>query len=249
MAQFMFITDLDNTLVGDDEALANLNQHLSQHRNQHGTLLVYSTGRSPTLYHELRQEKDLLDPDYVVLSVGTLIYQHGNDAPDPDWSGYLSEGWDRDEVMAIASHFSDLMVQPPSEQTDFKVSFYLEGTIAKEVIPRLDHALGDRGLNVQLVYSSNKDLDILPKQGNKGAAVAFLQKKLGMAGDRTVVCGDSGNDLSMFQQANAKGIIVGNAKPELRDWHLTQASTDTYLAQKPCAGGILEGLQHFGFLP
>lgn len=248
MAQFMFITDLDNTLVGDDEALATLNQHLSQHRDDHGTLLVYSTGRSRTLYNELRQEKELLAPDYVVLSVGTVIYERGSDVPDPSWSDYLSEGWDRDEVVAIASHFSDLVFQPLSEQTDFKVSFYLEGTIAQEVIPRLEGALGDRGLNVQLVYSSDRDLDILPKKGNKGAAVAFLQQQLGMAGDRTVVCGDSGNDLSMFQQTNAKGIIVGNAKPELRNWHLTQTSAETYLAQRPCAGGILEGLQHFGFL-
>jgi hypothetical protein len=248
MAKFMFITDLDNTLVGDDEALSTLNQHLSQHRDEHGTLLVYSTGRSPTLYGELRQEKDLLDPDYVVLSVGTLIFQQGSEAPDPDWSNYLSEGWDRDEVVAIASHFSDLIFQPLSEQTDFKVSFYLEGTIAKEVIPRLESELGDRGLDAQLVYSSDKDLDILPRKGNKGAAVAFLQKKLGMVGDRTVVCGDSGNDLSMFQQANAKGIIVGNAKPELRNWHLPQTTTDTYLAQRPYAGGILEGLHYFNFL-
>jgi len=248
VAQFMFITDLDHTLVGDEVALATLNRHLSQHREEHGTILIYSTGRSLTLYNELRQEQELLEPDYLVVSVGTVIYQRGSDQPDPDWNTYLSEGWDREQVLAIASHFSDLIPQPISEQTDFKVSYFLEGKIAKEVLPRLKKALTEHDLDVQLVYSSDKDLDILPRKGNKGAAVAFLQTKIGRAGDRTVVCGDSGNDLSMFQQADAKGIIVGNAKPELREWHRTQASTDTYLAHDFCAAGILEGLHHFNFL-
>ncbi|MEB3210869.1 MAG: sucrose-phosphate phosphatase [Leptolyngbyaceae bacterium] len=249
MAQFLFITDLDNTLVGDDEALATLNAHLSQHREEYGTLIIYSSGRSPILYQELRTEYDLLEPDFLVLSVGTEIYQRGSDQPDPEWQYYLSTGWDREQVLAIASHFSDLIPQPPSEQTDFKVSYFLDGSIANEVMPRLEKALRDNGLDVQFIYSSNKDFDILPKNGNKGAAVAFLQQKMRMNGDRTVVCGDSGNDLSMFQQTQAKGIIVGNAKSELRDWHQTQASEDTYLARARCAGGILEGLHHFEFLP
>lgn len=253
MAPFMFITDLDHTLVGhdsdaDDLALAELNRYLAHHREKNGTALVYSTGRSRTLYNQLRTEKQLLEPDYLVLSVGTMIYQRGHDAPDASWANYLSDGWNRDEVLAIATHFSDLVPQPSSEQTDFKVSYFLQGKIADDVIPRLEKALTDQGLDVQIIYSSAKDLDILPKKGNKGAAVAFLQKKLGMNGDRTVVCGDSGNDLSMFQHTTAKGIIVGNAKPELRAWHSTQNSKEIYLAQEHCAGGILEGLRYFGFL-
>lgn len=245
----MFITDLDNTFVGDDQALETLSHTLNQHREAHGTIIVYSTGRSPTLYEELRVEKKLMTPDFLVLAVGTLIYRRESLIPDPTWANHLSQGWDRDQVMAIAAHFSDLVLQPSSEQTDFKVSYFLEGPVAKNVIPQLEQLLRDRGLDVQIVYSSNKDLDILPRQGNKGAAVAFLQKQVGMAGDRTVVCGDSGNDLSMFQQTNAKGIIVGNARPELLDWHQSQSSVDTYLAKAHCANGILEGLHHFGFLP
>ena len=34
---FLFVTDLDNTLVGDDAALAQLNRQLSQHRQLYGT--------------------------------------------------------------------------------------------------------------------------------------------------------------------------------------------------------------------
>lgn len=248
----MFITDLDNTLVGDKAALAELNQQLTAHRDQYGSVIVYSTGRSPTLYHELRQEQEMIDPDYTVLSVGTLIYASGSPRvsgePDAGWSQVLSEGWDRDAIMATTAHFADLVPQPDSEQTAHKASFLLQPDIADELLPRLQNALTQKGLDIQLVYSSGQDLDILPKRGNKGAAVAFLQQRLNMSPERTVVCGDSGNDLSMFEAASAKGIIVGNARDELREWHQREASEDIYLAQAHCAGGILEGMKHFGFL-
>ena len=48
MAKFLFVTDLDDTLVyrtvGDDSALAELNQLLSQHRQEYGTKIVYLPG-------------------------------------------------------------------------------------------------------------------------------------------------------------------------------------------------------------
>lgn len=41
---FLFVTDLDNTLVGDDAALAQLNRQLSQHGQFYGTKIVYEPG-------------------------------------------------------------------------------------------------------------------------------------------------------------------------------------------------------------
>jgi sucrose-6-phosphatase len=116
------------------------------------------------------------------------------------------------------------------------------------VLPKLEAALEAYGLEVQVIYSSGVDLDILPRTANKGAATAFLQHRLGLTSDQTVVCGDSGNDLSLFRDVRSRGVIVGNARPELLDWHHANPSRDRYLAQAPCAGGILEGLHYFGFL-
>ncbi|MGJ3252679.1 MAG: sucrose-phosphate phosphatase [Elainellaceae cyanobacterium] len=249
MTKFLFITDLDNTLVGDDAALERLNQHLVKHRDDYGSIIVYSTGRSPTLYQELEAEKPLISPDFVVLSVGTMIYSYGSDEPNAAWVEKLSQGWNREEITAIAAHFSDLVPQPASEQTPFKVSYFVTMDAATELLPRLESALADQGLDTQLVYSSGKDLDILPRSGNKGAATAFLQAQLEMAPERTAVCGDSGNDIAMFESTQSKGIIVGNAKPELRGWYQAQSNpAHLYLAQSHYAGGILEGLKHFEFI-
>jgi sucrose-phosphate synthase len=44
------------------------------------------------------------------------------------------------------------------------------------------------------------------------------------------------------------GIVVGNYDEELSE--LRQPSAHRlYFAQAHCAGGIIEGLQHYGFLP
>lgn len=248
MTKFLFVTDLDNTLVGDDAAMIELNRILDNHRSQHGTTIVYSTGRSLALYQELASERALIKPDILVLSVGTVIYHQDSEMPDVNWSAKLDQGWDRDQVLTIASHFADLMLQPNSEQTSHKVSYFLSEAVAEAVLPELKTALSDRGLAVQVVYSSGRDLDILPVAGNKGAATNFLQQNLGMLPEQTVVCGDSGNDLALFERVKSRGIIVGNAQPELMDWHLANPSPNRYLAEAHCAGGILEGLQHFGFV-
>ncbi|AFY66101.1 sucrose-phosphate phosphatase [Geitlerinema sp. PCC 7407] len=249
MDAFLFLTDLDNTLVGDAEALATLNQRLAEHRDRYGTKIVYVTGRSLTLYRQLEAEQNLLEPDGLVVAVGTEIYGSGSQTPDPEWAQQLSAGWERDRILATTAHFADLVPQPSSEQGPFKLSYFLSPEAATEVLPLLGDRLRDQGIDARLVYSSHQDLDILPKGGNKGTAMAFLQARYQMPQTRTVACGDSGNDIGFFEMGLARGIIVGNARAELLEWHRQNPDENRYLAQAACAGGILEGLNHFGFLP
>ncbi len=247
MNPFLFVTDLDNTLVGDDAAMAELNRRLERHRNEYSTQIVYSTGRSLVLYRQLTTEKPLLEPDVLISGVGTEIYYGNSDTPDPVWAEKLSQRWDRDEVVACAAHFADLTPQPETEQRPFKVSYFLTEKAAVEVLPQLEEVLGDRGLDIQLIYSGSQDLDILPRQANKGMAMTFVRQNLGVDPTRTVACGDSGNDIALFASRPEYGIIVGNAMPELLQWHHANPNPNRYLARAHCAGGILEGLCHFGF--
>ena len=177
---FLLITDLDNTLVGDDTTLEELNQHLSQHRQEHGTRIVYATGRSLTLYQLLRTEKQLLQPDALIAAVGTEIYYDASDIPDPVWAEKLSQKWNRDLVAATAAHFADLIPQPDTEQRFFKASYHLSEVAAIEILPRLEALMIERGLAVKLVYSGGRDLDILPKYADKGLAMQFLRHTWGI---------------------------------------------------------------------
>lgn len=248
MVKFLLVTDLDDTLVGDDNALKHLNQQLSQHRQAQGTILVYSTGRSLVSYQTLKAKKRLLDPDAVITAVGTEVYRQNSNTPDTTWSNKLSQRWERDLVVSTAAHFADLIPQPESEQRPFKVSYYLTQEAAVAALPQLEAALQTRGLEIKLIYSSGKDLDILPRHADKGEAMTFMRQSLDMAATQTIVCGDSGNDRALFSAGAERGIIVGNAKPELLKWHYANPSPHRYLAQAHCAGGILEGLNYFSFL-
>lgn len=248
MKPFLFVTDLDHTLVGDDRAMHALNQRLEQHRQQYGTKLVYSTGRSLTSYRQLTTEKFLLPPDILICAVGTEIYHQDSEDPDSIWFQKLSVGWQRDVVANSAARFVDLVPQPDSEQRPFKVSYFLSEQAAVEVIPDLEALLEEQGIEAQVIFSGGKDLDILPRQANKGMAMTFVRQFLEFEPTRTVACGDSGNDIALFCDRSECGIIVGNARPELLQWHRANPNPKRYLASANCAGGILEGLQHFRFL-
>ncbi|HEY9809518.1 MAG TPA: sucrose-phosphate phosphatase [Halomicronema sp.] len=245
---FLFVTDLDNTLVGDNQTLTLLNRHLQHHRTTYGTKIVYSTGRSLTSYQQLRQEQQLLNPDALITSVGCEIYHQNSQNPDPAWSEILNPGWNRQLVITTAAEFSQLIPQPEPEQRPYKISYFLTPKDAKNILPKLEKNLQKQNLKIKLIYSSNKDLDIIPEQADKGQAMQYLRKKWQISSSQTVVCGDSGNDIAMFNTGTQKGIIVGNAQPELLNWHKTNPSPNHYLAKATCAGGILEGLKHFQFL-
>jgi sucrose-6F-phosphate phosphohydrolase len=103
------------------------------------------------------------------------------------------------------------------------------------------------GLTTQLIFSSGQDVDLLPQAGNKGKATAYLQERLQVPPENTLVCGDSGNDISLFQQPY-RGVIVSNAQPELLKWHYDYRHTWHYLSSSPYAQGILEALNFFNFL-
>ncbi|WP_263972452.1 sucrose-phosphate phosphatase [Pseudanabaena yagii] len=244
MSLAIFVTDLDNTLVGDKEALRELNHQLSDYRQNQGTKIVYATGRSLTLYHQLAIAENLLPPDALITAVGTEIYDHILN-PDHDWATLISQGWNRDLVCEIASQFEDLIPQPESEQRPFKISYFLSQELADEIIPLLKTVLISQ--NATVIYSGGKDLDILPKDVDKGKAVSFLSKKWQIEPSQTLVCGDSGNDISLFAINQVKGIIVGNAHLELRDWHYQNPSSDRYFAKSNYAQGIMEGLKHFNW--
>ncbi|PAX59926.1 sucrose-phosphate phosphatase [Brunnivagina elsteri] len=252
MSQFMFVTDLDNTLVNhgteDDKALQELNQRLSQHRQEYGSKIVYATGRSSVLYYQLAAEKKLIEPDALVVAVGTEIYINSSDNVDRDWSAQIATGWNRNAVVSITDKFNELKSQPDTEQRPFKVSFFLEESASERILKKIETESQKCGLNIKLIYSSGIDLDIVPRNSDKGQAMQFLRQKWKFVAEQTVACGDSGNDIALFAVGKERGIIVGNARPELIQWHSENPADNRYLAKNTCADGILEGLKHFGFL-
>jgi sucrose-6-phosphatase len=242
---FLIVTDLDSTLVGNDKYLEDFNRLFTKHRESYGSKLVYATGRSLKLYQDLESTYDLLPPDRLITSVGSEIYT-ANKQLDTDWAAQLSEDWNVELVRVITSKYKQLQPQSDSEQGPFKVSFLLQPQ-HKAVLDSVNQELKDKKIKAQIIYSSNKDVDVLPEKSGKGKALSYVREALGMSCDRTVACGDSGNDISLFAE-NIFGIIVGNARSELREWYELNQRSNLYLARTNCAAGILEGLRKFNFL-
>jgi len=239
--KFLLVTDLDNTLVGDDEATQILNQFLQSKRSQ--ICLVYATGRSHDSTNELIAQKQLLAPDYLIAGVGSEIYQDG--ALDLDLAEDLSQGWDKMALASLAQQFSQLKSQSPKEQNPWKISYSLEPAAENSsTVQALQQKLTESGLPAQIIFSSNRALDILPQTSNKGNAITYLQKRLQIPSEATLVCGDSGNDISMFEQ-DVRGVIVANALSELLEWHRECGTKNHYLAGSACAWGIMEGMAYF----
>jgi sucrose-6-phosphatase len=243
----LFVTDLDNTLLGDPCALTTLNNWLDQSRQDRCTKIVYATGRSVSSYRELANSAQLLPPDALVSSVGTEIYLDDENVW-LDWQRHISPTWQREKIFEIANHFADLKPQPVNEQGEFKASYFLSESAAIEIIPRLRQELKQHDIVAEIVYSGQKDLDIIPKNSNKGAAIQFLRDYWSISASESVVCGDSGNDISLFSYDLEYGILVGNSHQELKLWYEMNATERHYLASANYSDGILEGLKYFGFI-
>jgi hydroxymethylpyrimidine pyrophosphatase-like HAD family hydrolase len=80
----------------------------------------------------------------------------------------------------------------------------------------------------------------LPAGVHKGSAAAFLVAKWGLRTEQVVVCGDTGNDKSMFMRG-FRGVVVGNAQPELK----ALQSPDVYHSERTHADGVLDGIEHW----
>ena len=110
----------------------------------------------------------------------------------------------------------------------------------------MKEALIEAGIQAQIIYSSDRDIDVLPINSGKGNAVRHIQENPDIP-KCTVVCGDSGNDIALLEIAllsrNTFGIIVGNARPELKKWYQINRRDTLCLANSNCAAGILEGLR------
>ncbi|CAN6928818.1 unnamed protein product [Brassica oleracea] len=182
--RLMIVSDLDDTMVehrndNENHSLLRFNS-LWEEAYRHDSLLVFSTGRAKTMYKKLRKERPLplLTPDVIVTSVGTEISYGKSMVPDENWVEIMNNKWNRGIVEEETRKFPELTLQAETEQMPHKLSFHVDKSKVKEVTKELYQRLEKRGLEIKIIFSEGIALDVLPKGGGKGQALAYLLKKL-----------------------------------------------------------------------
>ncbi|MDY5349852.1 MAG: Cof-type HAD-IIB family hydrolase [Candidatus Ventricola sp.] len=69
--------------------------------------------------------------------------------------------------------------------------------------------------HLQITSSASGNIEVMPAQAGKGAALERLAVHFGLTGEEVMAMGDAQNDLSMLQYA-AHSVAMGNATPEVR---------------------------------
>ena len=229
----LLVSDLDFTLLGDDAGLAQFAQWFAAHR--HLLRLAYNSGRFRASVEQSIAETALPSPDAIIGGVGTDIFLTTERCGIADWPS-TGGAWNLDTVWSVLRTQQELIPQPDEFQSRYKASCFGEN-LPREFVAQLSERLRSLGQEVEIVYSSNLHLDVLPKHANKGAAAAHLAQHWDIPAERVIVAGDSGNDLAMFQQG-FRGIVVGNGHEVLKSLR----SDRVYVARQPHAAGVVEGL-------
>lgn len=236
----MVICDIDNTLLGDDTALAEL---VTKINSDAGLGFGVATGRHLSSALKILGENVVPIPDVLITSVGTEIHYGRQLRTDMDWQRHIDYRWERERLAHLLEGVPGLRLQPKENQRRHKLSYYIDPDKSPP-IRELIRQLRQHNLSANIIYSHQAYLDLLPIRASKGQAVRYLAAKWGLPPQRMLVAGDSGNDIEMLR-GDTLGVVVGNYSPELR--HL-RGEPLIYFANGHYAKGVIEGLEHYSFL-
>ena len=209
---FILATDLDGTFLGGSDAeRQHFYNWIEDNRPRVG--LIFVTGRDPEHIRHLTQEKGVPRPDYAICDVGTTIAEVTQDhvlTPLVPLEEPIVTAWGdaTDRVKQALHDTAGLTLQPTAFR--HRVSYDLDPTTFDA---QLLEVITDMGLDA--LVSDNRFLDVLPKGISKGPSLVRLLDHLGIHHAKTLVAGDTLNDLSMLE-LGLPAVAVGGSEEALR---------------------------------
>lgn len=241
------VSDLDGTWIPHGpgmEGLRKLEHHLSQ---LHGLELTFATGRS---LHSVVMELSryvILWPQHLVTDVGTAIYYRaskGKWIEDGEYGRRIASRWDTEAAEHLAGSLPSSVRRQPGVRSRRR--------LALEVAPGCDPQRSREDLAdylekcwfpADVLFSSGRCLDVLPKGVNKGTAVEYLERSVRQPAF-LMVCGDSENDLGMLRLADAAVLM---ASSPLKEEMVGIPAHRIYRPEADGPAGILEALSRLQF--
>ena len=234
-------TDLDQNLLGDPDALADFIRVIRENRKC--TSFGIATGRRLDSALAIMRRYGIPRPDVLITGLGTEIYYAPQLTRDHAWSRYIDHLWYPRRVRDALADLPGIERQPQTEQSRFKVSFYIDPERAP-TLEEIASLLHQADLHVHLNLSFGQFLDVLPARASKGLALRYVADQWGIPLEHCLAAGGSGADEDMMR-GNTLAVVVANRHNEelsqLIDTH------GIYFAQTPYAAGILEAIEHYHF--
>jgi sucrose-phosphate synthase len=184
--RYLMITDIDNTLVGDEKSMRELFGFLQERQEE--IAWGVATGRSLELTLEAMTEYDFPMPDILICSVGTEIYYGPNLRYDKGWQQHISYQWKPEDIKAALADFDFLVFQEAEGQRSHKISYYLDDRKNNRLEIVREH-LKEMKLRCQSIFSHGQFLDILPLRASKGRAIEYVRYKFDFSPRRVMVAG------------------------------------------------------------
>jgi len=235
------VSDLDQNLIGDEKSLQQLIEVLRQHRKS--SKFAIATGRRFDSALRIMKKHNIPEPDILITSGGTEIYYAPKYFADIAWSKHIDYEWSPHKVKPILAELPGLKLQPRSEQSSFKISYYIDPDIAPDIeeISSLLHQ-NEQSLHLNLAFGQY--LDVMPQRASKGLALRYVVDRWGIPLERVFIAGGSGADEDMMR-GNTLAAVVANRHHE----ELSQLvdMERIYFAEQPFAAGILEALAYYDF--
>lgn len=236
----LLVTDVDDTLTGDDEALAALLERLETTEAKVG--FGIATGRTLGEAIELLEDLDVRVPDVLITAAGSQLHYGTHLLPDRSWERQIRYRWDREEVQAVVDAIPGLERVATSE-TPYRLRYRLDPDDAPK-LREIQRHVRRQGLRVTTILDHDVYLDIVPVRASPGLAIRFFCFKWNLEPQHLLVAGDSGNDWDMLS-GDTLGVVVSNHTSELER---LRGRSRVYFAKSPHAWGILEGIDWYDFL-
>jgi sucrose-phosphate synthase len=236
----LLVTDVDDTLTGDDTALEELLGRLESADAHVG--FGIATGRTLDEALSLMEELDVRVPDVLITAAGSELHYGTHLLPDRSWERQIRYRWDRDEARRV---LDDIPGLEPVEaaNTEYRLRYRLDPERAPN-LRQIRVILRQKGLHVTSILDHEVYLDVIPIRASPGTAIRFFCFKWNLEPERLLVAGDSGNDWDMLS-GDTLGVVVSNHTPELER---LRGRPRVHFAKSAHARGILEGIDWYDFL-
>lgn len=235
------ISDLDQNLIGSEKSLQQLIEVLRQHRKS--SKFAIATGRRFDSALRVMKKHNIPEPDILITSCGTEIYYAPKYSADIAWSKHIDHDWSPHKVRPLLAELPGLKLQPRTEQSRFKISYYIDPDIAPG-IEEISSLLHQHEQSLHLNFAFGQYLDVMPQRASKGLALRYIADRWQIPLERIFVAGGSGADEDMMRGNTLAAVVANRHNEELSQ--LVDVER-IFFASQPFAEGILEALAYYDF--